>query len=75
MKFKGNERNQQKGFFDLGLSVLLLTMTGAIAMSVNHAQDEKIALQQDEAGFALSRHSTTTDIAVIEVEKLWDDTQ
>ena len=75
MKLKSNTSKQQKGFFDLGLSVLILTISGAITLSVNHAQDEKIAQQKDEAKIAVSRQSATTEIAVIETGNLWDDIQ
>jgi hypothetical protein len=75
MKLKSNTSKQQKGFFDLGLSVLILTISGAITLSVNHAQDEKIAQQKDEVNIAVGRQSATTEVAVIETGNLRDDIQ
>jgi hypothetical protein len=66
---------QQQGFFDLGLSLLILAMAGAIALSANQAQDETMVLQQNEARIAETQRSETPDNAVTATANLGTDIQ
>lgn len=45
---KSNTAKQQRGFFDLGISLLVLAIGGTVALSANHAQEKRAALQQQE---------------------------
>ena len=52
MMQKSKTMKPQNGFFDLGLSLLILAVSGTAALSINHVQDKKAALQQQEAQMA-----------------------
>lgn len=43
---KSNATKRQNGFFDLGISLLVLAIGGSVALSANHTQEKRAALQQ-----------------------------
>ena len=48
MMKKRNTTNQQKGFFDLGFSLALLSLTGAFTYAATPDQDDRIVVQEPQ---------------------------
>ena len=57
---------KQLGFFDLGLSALILAIGGTVALSVNHVEDKKAALQQEQIEVVMDQQAATTEVATVE---------
>lgn len=49
MNSKHKTSKRQSGFFDMGLSLIILAITGTVALSVNHVDDKRKAAQQERA--------------------------
>jgi len=45
---KRNTAKQQKGFFDLGFSLAVLALSGAIAYAATPDQDDRVAVQEPQ---------------------------
>ena len=45
---KRNTTQQQKGFFDLGFSLAVLALSGAIAYAATPDQDDRVAAQESQ---------------------------
>ncbi len=72
-KYKSTKR--QFGFFDLGISLAILAITGGVALSTNHIQDKKIAAQQDSVTMEANLQSSSMKTASATSEKSDQDFQ
>jgi len=45
---KSNRVRQQKGFFDLGFSLVVLALSGAVAYTVTPQQEDRLAVQEPQ---------------------------
>ena len=52
-KASGNS-SKQSGFFDLGISLLILAMAGSAAFVAEHNQDEKVATLQQPSEITMT---------------------
>ena len=57
---KRNTTKKQSGFFDLGLSLLILAVAGGSVYFAEQEQAEKYAQQQENSTPAVNRQSATT---------------
>jgi len=63
---KTHETTKKKfGFFDFGLSLLILAIAGGSAYFIERNEAEKYALQREETGLAVNRQTATT-VATLE---------
>ena len=51
---------RQFGFFDFGLSLLILALAGSSVYVVEHNEHEKLAMQQEKASISASRQPAVT---------------
>lgn len=63
MMKKCNATKRQAGFFDLGISLLVLAIGGAVALSANHAQEKRAAVQQDNAAMVMNQQPAAAMIS------------
>ena len=49
---KSNRAKQQKGFFDLGFSLVVLALSGALAYAVTPDQEDRFAAQEPQVELA-----------------------
>ena len=62
-KAPGN-RPKQSGFFDLGISLLILTLTGSTAYLIERNQDEKNASLQESSEITASQQMENANVNV-----------
>jgi hypothetical protein len=55
-----NGNNKQLGFFDLGLSLLILTLAGGSVYLAEKNRTETAALEQEEVAQPVERQDTST---------------
>ena len=49
MTRKHKDSKRQSGFFDLGLSLMILALSGGVVLTINHVENEKLEAAQERA--------------------------
>ena len=61
---KHNTAKQQRGFFDLGLSMAVLALSGTLAYSATPEQDDKVAVEDPQIEVVTSLESANTNVDI-----------
>jgi hypothetical protein len=59
---------QQLGFFDLGLSFLILAIAGGSVYFIEHDQAEKLAQQREQTAISVNRQSVNAIAVMVDGE-------
>ena len=66
MMKKRNTTSQQKGFFDLGFSLALLSLTGAFTYAATPDQDDRIVVQEPQIEVVANLESANESVDLYE---------